>query len=160
MLFLSISPKKTITHFAITAPPINALPIEVINVPPILRHEYPIHLSHKFHIPISHYVLTSYLCMCGNFHIMNINTPKFFSQDVHWQIQWLQPPPMFDIPVIIFSSALHHPIIYISLRKCTIRAPLNAAFNQHKVVHHFSRTLHVYKPIYTVRTLASVGDGV
>ena len=65
---------------------------------------------------------------------------SFFSKDVHWQIQWLQPPPMFDIPVIIFSSALHHPIIYISPRKCTISAPLYAASNQHKVVHHFSHS--------------------
>ena len=73
--FLSISPQKTIIHFAITAPPIwaiNALPIEVINVPRILNHEYPIHLSHKFHIPISQYILTSQFMYVW---IMNIDVP-------------------------------------------------------------------------------------
>ena len=75
VLFWAYLPKKTIIHFAITAPPIwaiNALPIEVINVPPILSHEYPIHLSHKFHIPISQYILTSQFMYVW---IMNINFP-------------------------------------------------------------------------------------
>ena len=46
--------------------------------PTHLSHKYPIHLSHKYPIPISQYVLTSHftcVCMCGNFHITNIDVP-------------------------------------------------------------------------------------
>ena len=41
-----------------------------------------------------------------------------------------------NVPIIIFSSALHHPIIYISPRRCTVSAPLYAAFNQHGERHY------------------------
>ena len=40
------------------------------------------------------------------------------------------------IPVIVFSSALHHPIIYITPRRCTASTPLYAAFNQHGAGHY------------------------
>ena len=39
------------------------------------------------------------------------------------------------IPVIVFSSALHPPIIYITPRICTASTPLYAAFNQHGAGH-------------------------
>ena len=43
---------------------------------------------------------------------------------------------VLNISIIIFSSALHHPIIYILPRKCTVSAPLYAAFNQHGEGHY------------------------
>ena len=61
---------------------------------------------------------------------------------------------VLTIPIIVFSSALHHPIIYISPRKCTISAPLYAAYNQHGAGHYDAIT---FKEMSTSHALPQSG---
>ena len=61
---------------------------------------------------------------------------------------------VLGLPVIVFCSASHYPIINITQRACAAAIPLYVAFNQVGVGHYdavcFNRDIH-QPPLYLIR---------